>query len=122
MSKTAQRLELLRRAWRNHAMRRLCLATAGFRVAELAVWIAMIAYAYTVGGVREASLVTIAQLLPATAFALLVGDLIRRHGGVAVLRWGLVFQCAGMSIAAVFLHDGRDLLAFAGAIVASTAL
>jgi Cyclic nucleotide-binding domain/Major Facilitator Superfamily len=119
---TAQRFELLKRAWRNASLRRLCLATAGFRMAELAVWIAMIAYAYTAGGVREASAVTIAQLVPATVFALAVGGLIRRHGAGAVLRWGLAFQSAGMVVAAVFLREGVNPIAFAGAIVAASAI
>ena len=73
-------------------------------MAELAVWIALAAYAYTAGGVREASAVTVAQLIPATVFAFAVGGLIRRHGAASVLRWGLAVQSAGM-LAAVFLHQ-----------------
>ena len=41
----AQRLELVRCAWRSPPLRRLCLATAAFRLAELGVWVALIAYA-----------------------------------------------------------------------------
>jgi hypothetical protein len=122
MAGIAQRLDALRRAWRNAALRRLCLAAAGFRLSELAVWIALIAYAYSVGGVREASALVVAQLVPATLFALAVGGLIRRHGAGPVLRWGLAFQSLGMLVAAIFLREGRDLAAYAGAIVASAAL
>jgi hypothetical protein len=82
----AGRLEILRRAWRNHSLRRLCLATAGFRLAELAVWIAITAYAYRAGGVDAAALVMVAQLAPATVFALTVGGLVNRFGASAVLR------------------------------------
>lgn len=122
MITTAQRFELLKRAWRNTSLRRLCLAGAGFRVAELGVWIALIAYAYTAGGVRESSAVTVAQLVPATAFALAVGGLIRRHGAGPVLRWGLAFQSVGMVVAAIFLHRGDNAAAFIAAIVAATAV
>jgi hypothetical protein len=122
MTTTAQRVQLLQRAWRNAALRRLCLANAGFRLAELAVWIAIAAYAYAAGGVGEASAVMVAQLVPATAFALAVGDLIRRHGAGAVLRWGLAVQSAGMLVAAVFLHQGVNAGGFVGAIVAATAV
>src|SRR4051794_7461119 len=93
---TAQRLRLLRRAWRQRSLRRLCVALFGFRAAELAVWIALAAYAYTAGGVDEASAVIVAELVPATLFALTVGGLIRRHGAGQVLRWGLVLQSLGM--------------------------
>src|SRR6267154_1627168 len=119
---TAQRLQLLRHAWRQRSLRRLCLATFGFRLSELAVWIALTAYAYTAGGVGEASTVVVAELVPATLFALAVGGLIRRHGAGRVLRWGLVLQTAGMLEAAVFLHQGKNLAAYVGAIVAATAI
>src|SRR3954454_5231056 len=102
---TAQRLQLLGHAWRQHSLRRLCLAMFGFRVAELAVWISLTAYAYTAGGVGEASAVVVAELIPATLFALTVGGLIRRNGAGQVLRWGLVLQSAGMLGAAVFLRQ-----------------
>jgi Na+/melibiose symporter-like transporter len=116
----AGRLEILRRAWRNHSLRRLCLATAGFRLAELAVWIAITAYAYRAGGVDAAALVMVAQLAPATVFALTVGGLVNRFGASAVLRWGLVGQAVGMAVAAIFLGHGDDAIAYAGAIVAAT--
>jgi Cyclic nucleotide-binding domain/Major Facilitator Superfamily len=122
MSATAQRVQLLGRAWRKGSLRRLCLAVAGFRLSELAVWIALAAYAYTAGGVREASAVTVAQLIPATAFAFAVGGLIRRHGATSVLRWGLVVQSAGMLVAAVYLHDGANIGAFIAAMVTATAV
>jgi len=119
---TGQRVVSLKRAWRNRWLRRLCLASAGFRSAELGVWVALIAYSYAAGGVREASAVTVAQLVPATGFALAVGRLMRRHGAVQVLRWGLVSQGAGMLAAAVLLRQGDNAAAFAAAIVAATAI
>ena len=119
---TAQRVQLLNNAWRRQYLRRLCLATFGFRVAELAVWIALTAYAYSAGGVGEASAVVVAELVPATAFALAVGGLIRRHGVGQVLRWGLVLQSAGMLEAAVLLHQGANAGAYVGAIVAASAI
>ena len=86
------------------------------------MWIALAAYAYTAGGVREASAVTVAQLIPATVFAFAVGGLIRRHGATAVLRWGLVVQSAGMLVAAVFLHQGFNIGAYIAAMVTATAV
>ena len=122
MSTTARRAQLLTLSWRSRSLRRLCLAYAGFRVAELGAWTALTAYAYTAGGVREASTVMVAQLVPATAFALAVGALIRRYGAGAVLKWGLASQSAAMLAAAVFLHQGQNAGGFAAAIVATTAV
>jgi hypothetical protein len=122
MNATAQRVRLVRRAWRSRSLRRLCLASAGFRSAELGVWIALIAYGYTAGGVREASAVTVAQLVPAAVFALAVGGLIRRRGAGSVLRWGLVSQSVGMLTAAVFLQRGDNAAAFGAAIVTAMAV
>ena len=114
------RLQILGRAWRNRSLRRLCLAVAGFKLAELGVWIALTAYAYGEGGVDDAALVMILQLVPATAFALVVGGLIGRFGAAPVLRWGLVGQCAGMAVTAIFLGHGHDPVAYAGAVLAAT--
>jgi hypothetical protein len=119
---TVERVRVLQLAWRKPAVRRLCLATGAFRAAELGVWIALIAYVYTAGGVREASAVTVAQLVPATLFALTVGDLIRRFGGAQVLRIGLVVQAAGMMAGAVLLRQELNAAAFVAAIVAATAV
>jgi hypothetical protein len=122
MNATARRVRLLQRAWRSRRLRRLCLASGGFRTAELGVWVALIAYAYTAGGVREASAVTVAQLVPATVAAFAVGSLIRRHGAGQVLRWGLALQSAGMLATAALLHQGDNAAAFAAAIVVATAV
>jgi hypothetical protein len=86
------------------------------------VWIALTAYAYSAGGVGEASAVVVAELVPATMFALAVGGLIRRHGAGQVLRWGLVLQSAGMLEAAILLHQGLNIGAYVGAIVAASAI
>jgi MFS family permease len=122
MTTTAQRVTLLKRAWRNRSLRRLCLAVAGFRFAEIGVWIALTAYAYSAGGVGEASAVMVAQLVPAMFFAFAVGGLIRRHGAGRVLRWGLAVQSLGMLFAAAFLREGVNVVAFAGAIVVAAAV
>ncbi len=116
------RIHFLLRAWRNPFLRRLCLAVAGFRLAELGVWIAITAYAYAAGGVGEASAVMIAQLIPATAFALAVGGLIRRYGPGNVLRWGLAVQTVALCVAAVFLRSGDNVEAYVAAIVLATAV
>jgi len=122
MNATTRRVRMLRRAWRSRWLRRLCLASAGFRTAELGVWVALLAYAYTAGGVREASAVTVAQLVPAAAAALAVGSFIRRHGAGEVLRWGLALQSAAMLATAALLHQGDNAAAFAAAVVAATAV
>lgn len=118
----ASRAKVLKRAWHNRPLRRLSLAAAGFRVAELGVWIALTAYAYTAGGVGEASAVMVAQLAPASGFALAVGGLIRRHGAGRILRWGLALQSAALFAAAVFLRQGANAAGFAAAVVAATAV
>jgi hypothetical protein len=122
MTTASPRVQLLRRAWRKNELRRLCLASAGFRLAELGVWIALTAYAYNAGGVREASLAMVAELVPATGLALAVGGLIRRHGAAPVLRWGLAAQSAGMVMAAVLLRQGVNIGGYAGAVIAATAV
>jgi Cyclic nucleotide-binding domain len=119
---TSRRVQLLQRAWRKAPLRRLCLASGGFRLAELGVWIALTAYAYTAGGVREASLVMVAELVPATVFALAVGRFIHRYGPAPVLRWGLAVQGLSMLATAVLLRQGDNIGAYAFAIVSATAV
>ena len=108
MRGTQPRIQPLRRAWSNRSLRRLCLALGGFRLAELGAWIALTAYAYEAGGVREASALLVVQLVPATGFALVVGTLIRRFGASQVLRWGLAAQSATMLLTALLLHQGDN--------------
>jgi len=109
-------------------LRRLVLVYFGFRLGEYGVWIALAAEAYRLGGVREASLVMVAQLVPAALVAPTVGAAADRYGAVSVLGAGLGVQAAGMGVAAVtFAVIGPDpgavrFVAYAGAIVAATAV
>ncbi len=100
----------------------LCLAIFGFRAAELAVWIALAAYAYTAGGVAEASAVVVAELIPATLVRVdgrrLDSPQRCRAGaalgsGIAVLR-----DARGRG----FLTSGANVAAYVGAIIAATAI
>lgn len=107
-------------------LRRLLAAYLGFRIAEFGVWIGLATAAYAAGGVREATGVMVLQLLPAAAFAPVVGSLVGRHGAGPVLRTGLVVQAVGMAwVAAWFVLDGDGpgrVVAYAGAVVAATAV
>ena len=116
-----RRIVALRRVGTNDPLRRLLLAFAFFRVAELAVWITITAYAFQVGGVRQAALVLVAQLVPASIFAMLVGGLMHRFGATRLLRGGYLAQSFGLGFAAVALiGSGPHLLVYAGAVFAAT--
>ena len=121
MWRSGGRHDALRRIRVNGPLRRMLLAYALFRVAELAVWVALTAYAFEVGGVRESAALLVAQLVPAAAFALCVGSLVHRVGPVRVLRAGYAAQTCGLVLAATTLAaHGPDLVAYAGAVLAAT--
>lgn len=104
-------------------MRRLLLALAGFRLAETATWVALTAFAFERGGVREAALVMLAQLAPSAAFALGVGGLIERYGAVAVLRAGLVTQAVAFAcVAAALFTDAPVGLVYVPAVIGAVAI
>jgi MFS family permease len=106
---------------KNRAVLRVVVAYAVFTVVEYSVWIAMLVYAYTRGGATEAGVIAVFQLVPAglvAPFASVVAD---RSSPVILFVTGCVLQGVGMAIAAVaILANGPALLAFAGAVVAST--
>lgn len=112
-------------AWKNTVLRRIALAFALFRVAELAAWLALTAESYRLGGLRESTIVLLCQLGPAALMALSVGGFIRRWGPARVLRFGFATQALGMAIAAIGLGGAGGLprfVGYCGAVIAALAM
>jgi MFS family permease len=104
-------------------LRRLLLAFVGFNVAEWSTWIAMLVFAYRVGGVTATGLVAAIQLFPAAAaapFAGALGDRVRRE---RALLGGYLAQagCMGATGAAM-LAAAPTPLVFALAAAAATSI
>jgi MFS family permease len=107
----------------NRDLRRVQIAFAAFNGAETAVWIAMLVYAYDLGGATAAGLVALAQLVPAAIFAPFASVLGDRRSPVRVLTAGYVVQSGGMAATAVVLFaDGPPALAIACSAIATTAV
>ena len=112
--------------YRPIVLRRLLCAYLAFRIAEFGVWIGLAAAAYTFGGVREATVVMLVQLVPAALVASRMSEAIRCHGATMVIRIGLSTQAAGMVWCAAWLATNpagsARLAGYAGAVVAAVAV
>ena len=88
---------------RRGALRRVLLAFFIFNAAEWAVWLAVLVYAFTIGGTTTAGVVALLQLIPAALVAPLgsvVGDRLRRDHALAL---GYATQSAVMGATAIAL-------------------
>ena len=107
----------------NSGLLRVELAFVGFNIAEWATWVAVLAFAYQVGGAAATGLVAVVQLLPAALVAPLasvVGDRVRRE---RVLFGGYLTQAATMSATAVALATGAAVpLVYGLAALAATSI
>ena len=105
------------------AMARVTAAFVAFVVAEYAVWIGMLVYAFDRGGTTTAGLVAFAQLFPGMLLAPVLATLADRKSPTQLLAGGYVVQALGMAGVAASLWSGAPpLLAYGMAVLASTAM
>ena len=105
------------------AMARVTAAFVAFVVAEYAVWIGMLVYAFDRGGTTTAGLVAFAQLFPGMLLAPVLATLADRKSPTLLLAGGYVVQALGMAGVAASLWSGAPpLLAYGMAVLASTAM
>ena len=94
----------------------------GFAFAEHATWLAILVYAYDRGGVAEAGLLAMIQLLPATVvapFAAYAGDRFRVE---RVLSFGYVVQALSMTSTALAMWAGLPVVSYIAATVAASSI
>jgi hypothetical protein len=106
----------------NRALLRVLAAYLMFTLTEYAVWIAMLVFAYDRGGTAVAGLVAVAQLVPAAVVAPVVASVADRRSPVVLLAGGYLAQATAMAGTAVAVSAGAPLAAYAGAVVAATAV
>ena len=106
----------------NRALVRVLAGYGLFVLTEYAVWIAMLVFAYSRGGVTVAGLVAVAQLVPAAVVAPMVAPIADRRSPVVLLTGGYLVQAAAMAATAVAVIAGVPLAAYAAAVAAATAV
>ena len=108
---------------RNRSLRRALLAYAAFNAAEWGTWVAMLVYAFGVGGSAAAGFVAIIQLVPSIIVAPLgsvLGDRMRRERALAL---GYLVQAASMAgVAAALLLDAPVPVVYGLAAVAASSM
>lgn len=120
MSRVARALRSL---IRNGALRRIAFAWLMFLLAEYAVWIGMLVYAYGQGGSSTAGVVAVAQLIPGVLLAPFLATLADRYPPAYLLAGGYLVQTIGMAGTAAFVFSGGPPIgAYVSAVVASTAV
>jgi MFS family permease len=116
-------ISVFRAAFAGADLRRVELAFIGFNVAEYGTWIAVMVFAYRVGGTSASGVVGAAQLVPAALlapFASFFGD---RYPRNRVLVAGYLAQALTMSLAGAAMVAGAPVIAvYALAAAAATAV
>jgi MFS family permease len=86
------RVEQFRTLMRSSALRRVLGAYLIFSSAELATWVAILVWAYDVGGAAAAGLIAVVQLVPATLLAPLLSQIGDRYRRDRALSFGFAIQ------------------------------
>ncbi|MEO5851703.1 MAG: cyclic nucleotide-binding domain-containing protein [Nocardioides sp.] len=113
------RSEVLRRALRNGRLRRVLVAYVAFNVQEWATWIALLVWAHDLGGVRGASAIALAQLVPSAVLASPAAVLLDRLPRTRALPLGYALQSVAQLALAAALLLGLPVAAVVSAAVVS---
>ncbi len=103
MTPTPDRLAVFREVVRNPDLRRLELAFSGFNAAEWSTWIAVLVYAYGVGGSGTVGILALAMVVPSGIFAPIAAQLGDRLPRQRVMVFGYALQVGTMGITALAL-------------------
>jgi hypothetical protein len=117
-----RRLGTFRALSANVALLRVVAAYELFILTEYSVWIAMLGYAYSRGGAVIAGVAALAQLVPAALLAPVFAIFADRRSPVFLLTGGYLVQAAAMGATAAAIAGRMPLVAYAAAVVASTAV
>src|SRR6185503_1988297 len=113
-------LRALRAVLRNRGVTRMQLAFLLFNVAEPAMWVAILVYAFERGGTRQVGLVSIVLLVPAGVLAPVAAALGDRFRRERMVRYGYLAQAITTAATAVALFaDAAAVLVYALATVAA---
>jgi MFS family permease len=113
-------LRALRAVLRNREVTRMQLAFLLFNVAEPAMWVAILVYAFERGGTREVGLVSIVLLVPAGVLAPVAAALGDRFRRERMVRFGFLAQAVTTAAtAAALFADAAAVLVYAAATVAA---
>jgi MFS family permease len=91
---------VLKTAFVNPDLRRVGFGFALFGTAELAIWIALLVYAYDHGGTAAGTTMVLVQLLPCVLLGPLFGAYADRHRPLRVLTGGYALQVVAMDAVA----------------------
>lgn len=107
-------LSVFRAAFGNRELRRIGSAYALFGASEYGIWIALLVFAYRVGGPTDGMIIVLAQLLPCIALGPFLGALADRRRPSRVLFVGYGIQACSMAGVAVSIGVGAPVaLSFA---------
>jgi MFS family permease len=118
-----ERIRVVLTVARDRRLARISIAYLGYTMAEHGTWVAILVYAYGLGGAGFAALVALVQLVPAgfvAPFAAYAGD---RYSHDRVLLGGYVIQAATLGATAVALSYGAPpVVTIAAATLAAAAM
>jgi MFS family permease len=103
MTRQVDRVAVFKEVARNPDLRRLELAYTGFSAAEWSTWIAILVYAYAVGGPTTVGVLALVMLVPSAIVAPIAAQLGDRLPRQRVMVLGYALQAATMGLTGVAL-------------------